>query len=164
MRSKGCPSACRQTSCVVNMFWNMWLSICWEILKISCQMFSFSSYAVCRLSVNTCLSAFSLCQCTLVLLFSMPKIDCMLQNFLLIIELGGTWVSRNFQWNLRGHLWWDEFLAYVSINMFSTTVCCSLNFTVLERETIWSVISCVWLTGRERGIHAYPGIVLAVLL
>jgi len=53
-------------------------------------MFTFSSYAVCRLSVNTCLSAFSLCQCTLVLLFSMPKIDCMLQNFLLIIELGGT--------------------------------------------------------------------------
>jgi len=137
MCSKGCPSACGQASCVVNMFWNMRLSACWEILKISCQMFSFSSSAVCRLLVKTCLSAFSLCQCTFVLLFSIPKTDYILQSFLVIIELWGTWVSGNFQWNLLGHLWWDEFLAYVSNNMFNATVCCNLNFTPLQRETIW---------------------------
>jgi hypothetical protein len=139
---KGCLSACIRASYVVNMLWNMWLSTCWEILTISCQMFSFSYFAVCRLLVNTCLSAFSLCQCTLVLLFSMPKTDCISQKFLLVIELWGTWVSGNFQWNSRGHLWWDEFLVYVSINMFNTTVCCNLKFTPLQRENLICDIVC----------------------
>jgi hypothetical protein len=135
-----------------------------DIKKNSHQMFSFSSSGVCRLLVNTCLSAFSLCQCTLVLLFSMPKTDCMSQRFLLIMELWGTWVSGNFRWNSRGHLWWDEFLAYVSINMFNATVCCNLNFTPLQRETMWSVISRVWLTGRECDVRAYAEIVVVILL
>jgi hypothetical protein len=85
-------------------------------------------------------------------------------EFLLIIKLWGTWVSGNFQWNVWGHLWWGEFVVYVSINMFNTAVCCYLNFTLQQRERIWSVISCAWLTGRERNIHAYAEIVLAILL
>jgi hypothetical protein len=54
--------------------------------------------------------------------------------------------------------------VYVLINMFNTTVCYNINFTLLQRKTIWSVISCIWRTGRGCDIHAYAEIVLVILL